>query len=117
MKVLNRINKIEGFVLPPVKDSGFVSALSKMYKDKANIIASNIYNSLADIISYEYGAGIIEVSTFLNSSYGKKIVGDLFLKNVLEGKLDYEVLLSYVRANYMKNLFHKFLEDFKGKTK
>ena len=86
-----------------------------MYKDKANIIAGNAYDTLADLISKEYSAGIIEVATFLNSSYGKKIVSDLFLRNILEGKLDIEALYGYVKAPYMKNLFNKFMDEFKGK--
>lgn len=114
MKILSRL-KVQAFALPPTKDSGFVSTLAKMYKDKANVIAGNAYDSLADLISKEYGAGIIEVATFLNSSYGKKIVSDLFLRNVLEGKLDLEALHGYVRAPYLKNLFKKFLEEFKGR--
>lgn len=113
MKILSRL-QVKSFSLPPVKDSGFILALSKMYKDKANVIAGNAYDTLADLISAEYKAGIIEVATFLNSSYGKKIVEDLFLRNVLEGKLDEEALSGYVRAPYMRNQFQKFMKDFKG---
>lgn len=114
MKILSRL-RVQAFALPPTKDSGFVSTLSKMYKDKANIIAGNTYDTLADLISKEYSAGIIEVATFLNSSYGKKIVSDLFLRNILEGKLDIEALYGYVKAPYMKNLFNKFMDEFRGK--
>lgn len=114
MKVLERLNKVEAFALPPTKDSGFVTTLSKMYKDKANVIAGNVYDNLADLIMRKTGAGIIEVGTFLNSSYGKKLA-DLFLRNVLEGNLGDEALRGYVSAPKLNEMFQNFLKDFKGK--